>query len=141
MLDEIGLFDEALGSYCEDVDLAWRAQLAGYRCRFVPTALVYHKLSATGSGPVASFFNARNRLAILAKDYPATLLRRHAVEIVKAQLAITCDAVRAWRGAAARATLRGQLAGLLNLPKMLRRRGATQRLKRVSDDYLESILS
>src|SRR5206468_12982111 len=53
MLDAIGLFDEQLGAYCEDVDLAFRAQLAGYRCRFVPEARVYHRLSATGGGPFA----------------------------------------------------------------------------------------
>ena len=44
----------------EDVDLAWRAQLAGYRCVYIPDALVYHQLSATGGGvsPVATMMVA-----------------------------------------------------------------------------------
>jgi GT2 family glycosyltransferase len=40
MLDEIGLLDEAFGSYLEDVDLSWRAQLTGYRCMYAPRAIV-----------------------------------------------------------------------------------------------------
>src|SRR5215211_9561023 len=39
MLDEIGLFDEDFVSYCEDGDLSFRAQLAGYRCFYVPDAV------------------------------------------------------------------------------------------------------
>ena len=42
MLDHIGLFDEELFMYLEDVDLNWRAQLAGYRAVFAPEAVVYH---------------------------------------------------------------------------------------------------
>jgi GT2 family glycosyltransferase len=54
MLDDIGLFDEDLFMYLEDVDLNWRAQLAGYRAVFAPKAVVYHHLSATGGGVIAS---------------------------------------------------------------------------------------
>ena len=39
MLDDIGLLDEDLFMYCEDVDLNWRAQLAGYKCVFAPQAV------------------------------------------------------------------------------------------------------
>ncbi|UCC65120.1 MAG: glycosyltransferase family 2 protein, partial [Anaerolineae bacterium] len=56
MLEEIGLFDESFFMYCEDVDLNWRAQLAGWRCWYTPKAIVYHKLSATGGGPLASYY-------------------------------------------------------------------------------------
>jgi hypothetical protein len=56
-------------------------------------------------------------------------------------LTITLDALRAWRGKAARARLRGQLAGVLGIPKMLAKRRAIQATRRVSDEYLQSILS
>lgn len=49
MLKQIGLFDEDFFAYYEDVDLSWRAQLAGWRVLFVPNAKVYHKISATSS--------------------------------------------------------------------------------------------
>ena len=84
MLDDIGLFDEDLFMYCEDVDLNWRAQLAGYRCVFAPQAKVYHHLSATGGGVIASYFTGRNTLWVLVKNYPTDLWRRHWKSILRA---------------------------------------------------------
>jgi len=141
MLDEVGLFDEGLVSFCEDVDLAWRAQLAGWKCVYVPRAVVYHKLSATGGGKIASYYCGRNFIYVVAKNYPTTLLRKHWWRIVCAQLDIAWKALKAWRGEAARARLRGQLAGLWGLPRMLVKRHAAQASKRVSNEYLESILT
>ncbi len=119
---DIGLFDEDFFYSCEDVDLAWRAQIAGWNCWYVPTAVVYHKLSATGGGPIASFYDGRNFLYLIAKDYPAGLLRRFWPRVLRAQLRIAGEALRAWRGAAARARLRGMLMGLLTWPRMARKR-------------------
>jgi GT2 family glycosyltransferase len=141
MLNEIGPFDEDLVAYCEDVDLAWRAQLAGWLCVFAPRAVVYHKLSATGAGKLASFYVGRNVLWVIAKDYPGDLLRRHWLRILRSQLRIAFDAFRAWRGEAARARLRGLLAGVWGLPRMLRKRGAVQAQRTVSADYLDSLLT
>lgn len=140
MLDDIGLLDEDFGSYCEDVDLAWRAQLAGYRCIYVPRAVVYHKLSATGGGPIASFYVARNTIWTIVKNYPSTLWRKNWPQVLRAQICRGWSALRAWRGVAARATLRGQLAALLGLPRAWRKRRVIQRARRVSDDYIESLL-
>ena len=58
-----------------------------------------------------------------------------------AQWRVFRDALRAWRGDAARARLRGQLVGLLTWPRWLPARRAIQRPRRVDDTYLESILS
>ncbi len=141
MLDQIGLLDEDFFYSCEDLDLAWRAQLAGWHCVYAPRAVVYHKLSATGGGTTASFYDGRNFIYLLAKDYPGDLWRAHWRAILRAQLTITGEALRAWRGAAARARLRGQLAGLLGIPKMLRKRRAVQRSRTVDRTYLESVLA
>lgn len=141
MLEAIGLFDEDLYMYLEDVDLNWRAQLAGYRAVFAPQAVVYHHLSATGGGVIASYYTGRNTIFMLAKDLPGVIFRRHWPAILKAQLKIAADALRAWRGEAARARLRGQLAGLWGLPKWLAKRRAVQQTKRVDEAYLESLLS
>ncbi len=140
MLDEIGLFDEELFMYCEDVDMAWRAQIAGYRCVFAPAARVYHRLSATGGGKLASFYTGRNTLFILAKDFPPALLRRFWPRIVAAQLRIAWDALRAWRGEAARARLRGQWAGVRGFGHWRRKGHAVYRLRRASDAELEQRL-
>jgi GT2 family glycosyltransferase len=141
MLDQIGFLDNDFFFSCEDLDLAWRAQLTGWRCVYAPRAVVYHKLKASGGGVTASFHDGRNFIYLLAKDYPGDLWRTHWRTILRAQLHITAEALRAWRGAAARARLRGQLAGLLGLPKMLRKRRQVQRSRIVGRSYLESILT
>ena len=140
MLTDIGFFDPDFGSYCEDVDLSWRAQLAGYRCVYVPSAVLYHKVSATGSGPIRSFFVARNTIWTLVKNLPAGVWRRHRAEIVAAQWHRFLDAARAWRGRAARATIRGQVAALRGLPRMLAKRRLIPAGRRVDDAYVESLL-
>lgn len=135
------ILDEGFFSYCEDVDLAWRAQLFGYRCLYVPTAIAYHRLSATGGGALASYYNGRNFIYVLAKDYPGSLLRKYWPLIIKAQLGIAGDALRAWRGEVARARLWGQLVGFLTWPRMLKKRRLVQKRREVSDEYLENLLA
>jgi GT2 family glycosyltransferase len=141
MLEDVGLFDESFFMYCEDVDLNWRAQLAGWRCWYTPEAIVYHKLSATGGGSIASYYTGRNTLWVIAKNYPGDLLRKYWPRILNAQWHITRDALRAWRGEAARARLRGQLAGLLGWTAMRQKRRTTQSTRRVPDEYIEALLS
>jgi GT2 family glycosyltransferase len=138
MVEDIGFFDEDFFMYLEDADLNWRAQIAGYRAVFAPEAVVYHHLSASGGGVIASYYTGRNTLT---KDLPGVIFRRYGWQILKAQLKITLDALRAWRGAAARARLRGQLAGLWRLPQWLAKRKAVQAKRRVDDAYLESLLT
>ena len=140
MLDQIGPFDESMFMYCEDVDLAWRAQLAGWPCVYAPRAVVYHRLSATGGGATASYYTGRNCLYVIAKDYPGSLLRKYWPRVLARQLRLAWDAVRSWRGEAARARLRGQMAGLLALRQALRARRAVQLRRTVSDEYLLSVL-
>lgn len=141
MLDDIGLLDDDFFFSAEDMDLAWRAQLAGYRCVYAPQAVVYHHLAATGGGVTASYYDGRNMIWILLKDYPLALWRKHAVKIVRAQGKLAWEALRAWRGEAARARLRGMAASVRSLPTILRKRRAIQRNRRVTIAYLESILT
>lgn len=141
MLDEIGLFDEDLVAYCEDVDLNWRALLAGYRCLFVPAARVYHKLSATGAGPFASYYCGRNFILVLAKDVPGELLARHWPGILRAQLRFAAQSLVHFREPAARARLRGQLAAIVRLPGFLAKRRLVQRSRRVDIAQIEALLA
>lgn len=142
MLEEIGFLDDTFYFSCEDVDLGWRANLAGWRVLYVPEAVVYHKLKASGGGgETSSYYDGRNTLWLIGKNYPGSLLRKNVWPIVKAQLAISRDALRAWRGAAARARLRGQLAGLLGLPRLRQARHEIQRNRRLDDDSLTARLT
>ncbi len=139
-LDQIGLLDEDFFFSCEDVDLAWRAQLAGWKCVYAPSAVVYHKLSATGGGSTASFYDGRNFIYLIAKDYPSSLWKRYRGLIIRKQGSLFIEALRAWRGVAARARMRGMLAGFIGLPRMLRKRRTIQASRVVSDEYLLSVL-
>ena len=141
MLDAVGYFDPDLFMYMEDVDLNWRAQLAGYKAVFAPQAIVYHHLSATGGGTLASYYTGRNTIFVLAKDLPGFLFKRYWQAIFAAQLKIAYDALRAWRGEAARARLKGQLAGILGLPKWLQKRKIVQQTRQVDNEYLENLLT
>ncbi|MCB9450278.1 MAG: glycosyltransferase family 2 protein [Anaerolineaceae bacterium] len=141
MLDQIGLLDDDFFFSLEDVDLGWRAQLAGWRCLYTPAAIVYHHLSATGGGVTASYHDGRNLIFVLVKNYPAALWRKHGGRVLWAQFCLLWEALRAWRGVAARARLRGMAAGLWHLPRMWRKRREIQRRRTVSIEYLETILS
>ncbi len=141
MLEEIGLLDASFFFSFEDVDLAWRAQLAGWRCLYTPAAIVYHKLKASGGGATASFYDGRNRILTLIKNYPADLWTHHRPDVIQAQVNLVKEAARAWRGREARATLRGVAAGLLRLPFFLPRRRAIQARRRASLLYLERLMN
>ena len=72
MLDQVGLFEERFFMYCEDIDLNWRAQLAGWSSVYAPRAVVYHHLSATGGGTLSSYYVGRNTLWVMARCLPAS---------------------------------------------------------------------
>jgi GT2 family glycosyltransferase len=76
MLDEIGLFDEDFFLYMEDVDLAVRGQLAGWKCIFVPGAVVYHYHGGTAGvmSDLAIYHQNRNILWVPVKNYPLVSL-------------------------------------------------------------------
>jgi len=84
MLEEVGLFDESFHAYLEDVDLAWRARMAGWRCVYEPRAVVHHHRSAFwGEGSARKDWLAgRNRVRLLAKHLDRNVLMRRAVAIV-----------------------------------------------------------
>jgi GT2 family glycosyltransferase len=72
MLDDVGVLDEDFFSYCDDTDLGLRAQLRGWRCVTVPSAVVYHWGSPTS--PLKAFLVERNRLWVAVKCLPLPLL-------------------------------------------------------------------
>lgn len=120
---EGSVFDEDLVMYCEDVDLNLRARLRGFRTIFVPTAVVYHHLSATGGGTLASYYCGRNFPLVWAKNMPAPLVWRHWLHLLAAQTRFALHSLWHIREPAARARLKGQIAALGKLPRFLRKRG------------------
>jgi GT2 family glycosyltransferase len=82
LLERVGLLDEKLFAYFEDVDLCLRARNAGFRLLFVPAASVIHKGSASTrrtlaqgtTSPMKHYLIARNR-SLVVKRYASTLAR------------------------------------------------------------------
>ncbi len=136
----VGDFDEDFFAFYEDVDWNLRAQLAGFSCRYVPTAVAYHMGSATigrGLSDFTRYHLWRNTLWIIAKDIPAGALLRHAPQLVLGQLLNLAVAIRdrklgiwlrVWRDA-----LRG-------LPRVLRKRRQVQTRRRIGAAALEAVV-
>lgn len=145
MLDEIGLFDEDFFAYCEDSDLGLRGRLAGWSCRYVPTAVVHHAYSRS-TAPYSTFkaFHVeRNRCFVVLKCFPASAM------LASVPYTVARYALQAWgavtrRGAAARFTertsapalamllLRAWGAALVLAPRMLARRHRQRALRRLT---------
>lgn len=72
MLNEIGFFDEDFFLYGDDTDIGLRGRLAGWKCLYVPTAIAYHKSSASTHpySPWKIYLVERNRILILFKYFP-----------------------------------------------------------------------
>ena len=141
MLDEIGLFDERLFMYCEDVDLAFRAQTAGYSCVYAPRARVWHRLSASAGGTLASYHCGRNFVWMLARDVPVVAWRTYGMLLLRTQFQMAWQALRHAREPAARARLRGQAVGIMTAPSLVLQRKRHYRHRRVSEDRLLSLLT
>ncbi|MGB3681070.1 MAG: glycosyltransferase family 2 protein [Rubrobacteraceae bacterium] len=140
LLEEAGLFDEDFVSYCEDGDLSFRAQLAGYRCLYVPDAVVYHMGGASTGGKrsaTATRLGTRNSLGLLVKNLPLSVVPHVLPFFVLAQLTRLLTA-------AATGTLRPHLEGLSealrHLPVMLGKRHGIQADKKLSDAEVRRLL-
>jgi GT2 family glycosyltransferase len=127
MLDEIGLLNERFFIYMEDVELAWRAQKAGWHCRYVPEAVVLHHTSATSleGSPFKQRMLGRTKVWLAAQHAP---LRDWPQIVVYDLLAVTWALVRRRNPH----HLVGRLFALRELPAVLRERtrGSARHIER-----------
>jgi GT2 family glycosyltransferase len=76
------LFDSSFFMYYEELDLALRLRGNGYTIRYIPTSIVHHKRSQAVKGATTKailfqqFYGNRNRIKIVMKYYPFTVLFR-----------------------------------------------------------------
>jgi hypothetical protein len=111
MLDEVGGMDETYFFALDDVDLAWRARMLGWRCLYAPAAIVHHHHGATTAhGSDMKYFHVGlNRVRTLAKNADRGLLIRYGLGIVAYEVAYVAFAAITDRTSA---PLRGRLRGL-----------------------------
>lgn len=139
MLEEVGLFDEDFFAYYEDVDLSFRAQLAGWRILYVPTAVASHQIGAT-SGSIKGFTTyqtMKNLPFLLLKNVPLRLLPGIAVRFKLVYAAFFIRAVGRGHGLQA---IKGVLVALILTPKKIGQRVSIQRKRKVADDYIRSVI-
>ncbi len=139
-LERVGVLDERLFANYEDVDWCFRAQLAGWGCRYVPSAVAYHMGSATlgkGASDFALYHNWRNAIWVVAKNYPTAALVRHAPELAFVQLRNLAIALRRGRGRLWLKVWRDALAGM---PAVLRERRRVQRTRVRSLAHLDALI-
>jgi GT2 family glycosyltransferase len=84
-LNDVGLFPEAFFMYLEDVDLAWRLRLRGWKTMLAANAVAAHAVSAS-SGEGSSFKRrllARNRIWTLIRCFPRGLSLRYGWRVAR----------------------------------------------------------
>jgi GT2 family glycosyltransferase len=135
IFDRIGLFDEFFFAYQEDVDFGFRAQLAGYRCLFVPGAVVYHKYHQTSSriADYCFYLKERNKYFVLIKNLPAKFF------LLCLPLFLSYEALaflQAIRFRHVHGYFRARRDALRCLPRFLKDRRRIQNQRRAGDAYL-----
>jgi len=88
LFEVVGLFDEDFFAYHEDADWNFRANLMGYRCHYIPQAVVYHSGSSTTGSLVNEFtvfHNIRNMINVIVKNMPTALLLKFLPRILWGQ--------------------------------------------------------
>jgi hypothetical protein len=141
MLDEIGFFDDDFFLYNEDVDLSFRAQLAGWKCLYVPDAIVYHQLNATAGrlSDIHVYHHSRNLEFVWIKNMPAALMlafAHHKLVQEFGAFSYLCLRHGKWGP-----FFRAKRDALKMLPKMLKKRHEIQRRQKVSNDYIKGMLT
>jgi hypothetical protein len=139
-LDQVGPFDEDFYAFFEDVDWSLRAQVAGWQCRYVPTAIAYHMGSATigrGLSDFTRYHLWRNGVWLVAKGLPLRILLRHAHQLALGQVVNLAVALRDRR---LHIWLRSWRDAVRATPAVLRKRRAVQRSRRVAARELEARL-
>jgi GT2 family glycosyltransferase len=143
-LDRVGLFDDDFFIYGDDAELSLRLRLNGWRALYVPTAVVYHKYSAsTGAySPFKAFLVERNRIWLTIKYFPiGDLLLSPAFAAWR--MFLQAYGVAAQKGAAGRfarqysagalalIAVKANLAAFRGLPRMWRKRREMKKIRRV----------
>ena len=91
---ELGGLDERFFAHMEEIDLCWRAWLAGWRVGVVPQSCVYHLGGGTlvPASPFKLKLNFRNGLLLLENNLPATVGARRARGRIRMRKILDCAA-------------------------------------------------
>ena len=153
MLDRIGLLDDTFFAYGEDVDLGLRGRWAGWGCIYVPSAVVYHKYSATTGGHSLrkAFLVERNRIWLLIKDFPPRdiclspffTVWRYALHLAGALSGRGASGEVSGRFIVAKlflTVLQAEASAAVGLSRILRERRKIRRMRKISPGEFRNLL-
>lgn len=139
MLKDIGLFDEAFFAYYEDVDISFRAQLANWKVYYNKKSIVYHEQGGT-SKKIPGFTikqTFRNLPMLYIKNVPTRFLF---VIGTRLWLAYTLMLINTLHKGGFFYALKGWIESVLLTPSTVAKRISIQHKKKVSDEYIKSML-
>ena len=137
---EAGGFDERFFCSMEDVDLGFRLRLRGYRCLYVPAAVVSHVGSGTTGrrSEFATYHGHRNLVWTYAKNMPAPWFWLY----LPAHLSLNLlSVVWLWRRGQGRIAWRAKLDALRELPRVWRQRRLIQQQRRIDGRELRRMMT
>lgn len=139
IFDGIDMFDEDFFMYYEDVDLSFRAQLAGWKVHFTPKSIAYHKVGASSKKvPGLAVYNTfKNLPLVFIKNVPGRLFWSIGIRFFITYWLIFLSAIRHGNGWPA---LKGVFASLIKTPAAYKKRLTIQKNRKVSVDYIKSII-
>ncbi len=135
VINEIGLLDEDFFAHQEEIDLNWRAQLAGYKNVVTHKTFIYHYSGYTlrSDNQRKMYLNHRNNLIMMVKNYSLPLLfLLFPLRILFEMTTVMADAAM-WDGKRARAVLQALYFLLINPLFIWKKRRSVQKLRKVSD--------
>ncbi len=131
-------YDSDFGFYSEDLDLAFRLQLRGWRSLYVPKAKLLHKFRGT-TGKIKDFglqYAIKNKVLFMIKNYPLRLLILYSPAIITRQVISFLYYLVRFNKAA----FKSRMLIFYYLPKMLRKRWKIQRTKKVQYSRIKKLL-
>jgi len=142
MLDKIGFFDEDFFLQCEDTDLSMRAQIAGWKVLYLPTAVVYHKVghSIGRASATGIYYSQRNMEFLRIKYLPLSLIIKSMPQML---FGFTADMLYfSIRQRKAGPFFRAKLDALKMARGMLKKRKYIKReLQQVDKSYMASLVT
>lgn len=139
MYKECGLYDIKYFMYYEDLDMSFRAQLNGWKVRYTPDSIAYHKLGASSKTvPGLAVYNTFKNLPLLfIKNVPLGLWPTIVPRLTLTYILITGNAIKNSKGNYA---IKGWFMSLLLLPHAFKERRHIQRSRKVTTQYISSII-
>lgn len=135
----VGLFDESFFAYFEDIDMSFRARLAGWEVWYIPKAKAMHKVGATSSklGNFARYHSIKNFMLLYTKDMPAILYWKYLPQFWLQLIRMKLGCIRDHQLGT---FVRSFFAGLSLLPKALVHRYTIQHTRKLTTKQVDALL-